>query len=403
MNVCGLAFGFFNNKVDFMTVKISIADQMVNYQNLMNSLIIEKKGMTEEKKAEKKEKIIALSKNLFLIQGNEDLKKTVKCYITEIASLKPGRKLIKALEKAKILIKVQEGDEFYTESKLTTKNSKVHLKKFSIAIFPDDSDFYNTINEMQNERSTLKPQWVSFAHELIHIFHKNSPLSIISIYTKTDILNDMDDLEEQHTIVGFNHYRFSEMPVTDPLAVLCENAFLLALNLPPRIDHASMQYKNLDSNSFKNRKIAEIYYSWLAKNLNDIRTVPEWKKNSKSILVRHLVRHPLAIQSFLDELKKKDHLIIKIINENPELLKEFRTLLNNADLLKKILTECNYQCIDNAIFKHICKFQTELAKDKEFIFNVAKSCTKDIQKLKLSKLLHPSLEADKDIQALLEF
>src|ERR1700722_18498903 len=214
-----------------MQTNLSINEQLSQYKNLMNCLIYEKPKVTQEKIEQKKAKIIRLAKEFIDIQGDEKFILKVFGYIENISSVKPGRKLIKALIKCHTQIQVEEGNEF------NCWNPLVGNEKAALVIGPEKEIIYKSINEFTQEYYSM-PLWIAFAHELIHILHHNIDAREHKRCHKVtdDILPDMDNLGEQYAITGFNH-RLYKKKTLSPIDILCENAFHLALNLPPRINH----------------------------------------------------------------------------------------------------------------------------------------------------------------------
>src|ERR1700722_10856727 len=88
-------------------------EQIAIYKNLMTSLTTEKEGVTEEIKKQRQEKTYQIAKGLLTIDGDDQFKTKIDSYLQAITSVKPGRKLIKALAKTKCNIKVKPDDQFH--------------------------------------------------------------------------------------------------------------------------------------------------------------------------------------------------------------------------------------------------------------------------------------------------
>lgn len=261
------------------------ASHITLYRSLMMKLTTEREGMSDVKKKQKQEKIYQLTKGLCSIEGDEKLAARVDAYFKEIAAVKPGRKLIKALAKTKTqhLLKIKQGDRFecgQDSNNLLPLARMIKVKECTWRV-------HHSVDKNGESCAMKSPAWISFAHELIHALHCFSdPVSYFDyLDLKSDLLPHMHNLEEQRTITGWNPFLFTkaiavknesgfslesivsfffpQATAVKTIDVLCENAFNMAIGLPVRIDHRRV----VDSEV----ALAEAphsydsYYSWLEK------------------------------------------------------------------------------------------------------------------------------------------
>ncbi len=363
-----------NHHIEKLNQQISI------YQQLTEALIYEKKELSTERKAQKKEKIYKLAKTILEIQGDSDLEKKIDGYIENISSLKAGRKLIKELAKKSDKIMIKQGTAFFC----------THL---TIQVGSNERTDYNTINSQFQKCQFQRPSWVDFAHELIHALHHSYPDKFRNYWSiRNDILPGMDDLNEQHVIAGFNPRHFSKRPTLEPIEVLSENVFLLALNLPPRIDHQKATGPKLENSSLVDPDNTNIYFSWLAKELNAINQIPIDKSDDVEYVLKFVTEYPSAIQS-LPEKFSDQAFMLRLIKIQLDFLKNFPSLCNDAGFMLKA-----------ASINSIAVFYSspELLKNKEFILKAAPFLEGDkIWQNAFFDIIDPSLRNDPEIKQVL--
>jgi hypothetical protein len=253
---------------------LNIKEKMSQYRNIMNRLIIEKDGLTKDQINIKSEKYIRLFQlkidQKFFIQGDQSFQDKILQDVKNICQLKPGRRLIKALLKCDNLSLVfSEGRHEIIQHRVPGEEKFIEVRVEKV-----DGFDYNSLSENGLNATAKQSRYVRTAHELIHALHAYTNNRVLSKSLCTDyyILKDMDNLEEQHTIIGFNQLIVSKKEALDKFDVLCENAFLLALHLPPRIDH-----QDIIQGSVQEQPSLDVYYEWLEKQLIQVQLDPNAK------------------------------------------------------------------------------------------------------------------------------
>jgi ankyrin repeat protein len=400
-------------------------DQILQYRKMLDSLIDEKPGITPERKAQKKEKICNLAKTFLTIEGDEAFKQKIQHYIEKIAELKPGRKLIKALAKnSKENTKIWSGVKTQFGCNRYTGDFNIQVDNIGVI----ENSGYKTINDKLEVRIFQFSDWIVFAHELVHAlhFHLDMNEAISASNDKGDLLDDMTDLGEQHAITGFNHHLLPSKKNLHKTDVLCENAFSLAIGLPPRIDH--LGYLNwdpsvdIDLSCFKEKNVREVYYEWLEKELNLIRSIPKDKEEDKEFILEYLKKYPLALESLPEKMKADKEFALQVVKMDWYRLELFPILWSDRDVMLEAIKRKDYNIkyvskelfadkeVMDVILETIKKrsldifhVPIELFTDKEFVLNVLK-IVKDSQKKELAIELikfrleqNPSLKNDPEI------
>lgn len=347
----------------------------------MNSLIHEKAGVTDEMVKMRQNKVIALAKDLFVVEGDQEIKDKLTSYVENIASVKPGRKLIKALVNNKLKIKIKKGEDFF----FRPDDSMVEVGN-------EENCRINTIDPTFQQKGVKHPTWIMFAHELIHLLHHHNKEYLKT--EKTDILPGMNDLEEQIAIIGYNPRKFTKSNALSAIEIICENAFYLALGLLPRIDHKRAD--NVDPVEAKHPKahVVDAYYVWLENTLNSISKIPEDKKDDKEFILKYLDDYPSAASTLSDKLKSDYDFILQLIVHHHEML---------------VLTPL---CKDKQFMMQAVQVQflapfyadSELFKDKEFILKMYEGqhyYSKPAFKKWILDKIDPSLLNDPDLKQIL--
>jgi len=281
-------------------LKINANDYIEEYTKNFNCLIIQ----TEKDRSHKINKIISnlINKNIFEINGDDAFKERIYSDIRALLQVKPGRVLFKELIKSV---------EFFSEDKSPIKiksgKKSFHSDDGIIEINSTDSEerYYNALSG-SNTVKCSRPTAITLAHELIHHLHKRErdlqelaeeyarlkqkkPICVpdfikdVEIYPNFNfkdmsvtfegfeshiIFKGLDTLEEEHTILGVNFPRFLQKKKLNKLDVLCENAFLVAFNLLPRIDHQDAANTVIDD-AQTNQPDLFSYYGWLSQKINE--------------------------------------------------------------------------------------------------------------------------------------
>lgn len=329
-------------------------EQLQIYENLMHQVVYEDKSVSEERIAEEKKLLAIIAKKIIQIEGNAQFKSALHKQIDELVTLKPGRILIRAIADHLQNIRIRPHGE------ATTFSSRYGYIEIHL-----NNTFYETLNSSSEYCTFEKPAFVLLAHELIHVLHHaiDPDGFFMCIETKKNIVNEMDNLEEQHTIAGFNPILFSQKEKIKKIDVLCENAFLIALGLPPRINHrlinAKKIYKKIqeDSDFYKDPKNS--FFPWVEKELNAIRNIP--KDKDDKFIVTFLLANPESISLNLEELMEKKDIILSLIYEDIDLIEYFPDLMKDKEFMLKAFSThpWAYQYIDE-----------ELLSDKEFVDQV---------------------------------
>lgn len=396
--------------------------EVMEYKNQMNKLIHEGKqaGLIEQKIETAKE----LSKCLFSIEGSVEFIQLFNQQIAGLCELKPGRKLIKHLSQglsSNLLYKkiiVKEGGEsfaFANEIYVDTRNEEKEGK-------------YNAFANGSYVISK-RPLMVTIAHELIHNLHnlKTSSLPFLSErvmkrHISEGVLRNMDNLEELDTILGITPtpyisddetgercIRGTDLPKVrefkKSIDVMCENAFLLALNLPPRVDHRTYNpsLPTLDKKWSENQKEKnfDFYYQWLdevmqietecrskydnvemaLKCLTHEKMLPSFFKNSVSRRLLTDIEFLIRVRKMIPDFKEFCYtiLVIQIERKHPAA---------RLELMKRLGQE-NFDDFLNA--------SSILWNNKEYVL-FALNCCKDQNSVKLIlENVDPSLKNDAEI------
>lgn len=331
--------------------------QMCIYKKLMNNLIYEKGDKSQAKLEERKDKFTNLAKSVLNIEGDAEFKNRIYGYIEQIASIKPGRKLFKALT---------EGNPKPVRVWFGNANKFCRFGH-SIEVAPEElyaKSFYLTIDEKLNYKAAHWPKWILFAHELVHFLHThwNFNENWRCTEIEADILCDTDNLEEQYTIMGMNHRLFvKKKNQLKPVDILCEDAFLLASGLPPRLDHRAYvedREHEIDLKTLSKMGIVDAYYEWLERELLAIREIPKDKINNKEFIINFLKKYPLSITTLGEEVKKDKDFAKQLITIDHTSLKGFPHLCKDKDFILELIK------INIRILPYI---SSELVEDEDFL------------------------------------
>jgi hypothetical protein len=129
------------------------------------------------------------------------------------------------------------------------------------------------------------------------------------------------------------------------LDVLCENAFLIALGLPPRVNHLAEDGEDLELNLHKVDNSVDSYCKWLEGKIRGIIEIPIEKASDKEFVINYLCRNPIAIPSLAEELRNEEDFMLELISNDPYLVREFLAkfpeLHKNNDFMLKLMTKNN--------------------------------------------------------------
>lgn len=289
-------------------LKIEPNDYVKKYSENFISLIKQKDKDRSGKIDEIMEKI--KSENIFTIDGDDKFKKETYDNIKELLQVKPGRVLIKELIKLVLFNRnIKDTDDFIIMT--NTICIKSGQKDFRHDDGPIEINLdkqlktYNAIHRSKMVTSSRQNS-IILAHELIHELHyrkknqqrmaqeyarskrlqKNPDLDLFknikclpepkfkdcSIEGCEDALKfrKLDNLEEQHTILGVNIPDFIKNQNTlDKSDILSENAFLCAFNLLPRIDHQEAAHDSIGINTPLDQESLSSYYDWLIAQITE--------------------------------------------------------------------------------------------------------------------------------------
>lgn len=307
-----------------MSFTYSFDRHMDQYKTLFNTLIHEKKGMDPNLLDQKIEKAREQAKVLFLINGSSEFKEMTSELLRKLCEVKPGRKLMKILFK--------------------------NLTEKQIIIFENDKSQYNPITNTIGFKKTPtkyyalqgnnivnaeKPLEVSLAHEIIHAMQKNCDVGVDERHEK-NTLPEMSNSHEQLTIIGFDSNYTCIKSSLDKYDLICENAFLLAWNLLPRINHDGPDDKAVcvinrcNANDGLNN-----YYKWMEETLRKITELPEDKKDDREYILDFIKRNPIAITSVPEKLKIE--VLLEAIDTNIDIMNYFPDLKSDKNFLKKAI------------------------------------------------------------------
>lgn len=373
----------------------SLEDQLALYKKLMISLTTEKPGVTEDIKKARQEKIYKIAKGLFTIEEqDEQFKKRIDSFLEDIASVKPGRKLIKALAaKANLPLKILKGE----------KNQYDNFQN-AISVKDGERSPYRSIvdlgailglgfSEVQ-QQIIAAPAWTAFAHEMVHALQipKIREQNIDTV----DILPDMDNLYEQQAITGYNPCLFAKSNNVSYEDIICENAFLMAIEMPPRIDH-----RGIEGSSRVSVYDYDFYYNWLELTLRNKKPLPE------NDILEILATHPSAAPTISSELKNNPDFMLKLCKKNHAAFFEVDSgLIKSRDFVLKGLSSIRQgdpKYIDFILSRdvYLAKLDSALQKDPEILtafgYKVTSSQT-DTDKDDLRQKFEKSME-DKNLHA----
>jgi ankyrin repeat protein len=207
-----------------MALKLVTSEAYVN--NIRNFLPEKQNSKTPVSEKSKKvfDKIINSPNFIF-----DKSDKKITDYITTLLSIRPGRTLFKRLLKAdKPLTIVLDSEE---DSCFSSKKSTVILNDSKVS-------YHVSVNPDGEKIFIPSHPFITLAHELIHALHYFEDQYVW--YTKTtskDIIDpDLDDLEEQETIIGKKEE-----------GTFCENVFLFHFGYPLRINHRGLALNGEDT------------------------------------------------------------------------------------------------------------------------------------------------------------
>lgn len=323
-------------------------DLMTNYKLVINELVHEKIDRTCEQIETKTQKAKELAKTIFEIDGNDTFKGNVKDDLNSICEVKPGRILIKALSKFIFTpIKIKQG---------TSDNFIINQNTYNVCIeFSNERTrkYYTIFDEKLSNQPfpTSKqeqcPSFVRLAHEMIHLFHYkmdekkfNKRITNISM----DVFPFMDTREEQYTIAGIDEPLLTKKINQGKLEkadIVCENSFLLALNLAPRnCHHDDVAIYNKNQAREITKDLETAYYNWLEDNLFRINNIPESNKTDKEFIKNFASKYPKALKSIDYSLKRDKEFFLDLIEYNKDAIKYLPIeLLQDKDFLISLINQ----------------------------------------------------------------
>lgn len=369
----------------------SLCSEVMHYRSLMDKLIYEKEGSQSCQIEQKIEKSKELSKNLFSIEGDEKFTQLFNEQIVELCQLKPGRKLIKYLSKS-------------SDIKIVVKNGSTSEQGGGVITIDPQLDGKYNARVADSYVLSKKPLKVTIAHELIHELHQrcnwllymsNSHSDINGIF-RNRVMGEMDDIEEQQTILGLTYRNFFDAYTVKfnpakKIDVICENAFLLALNLPPRVDHrgGESRLSPLDEKWSENQKENnfDFYYQWL----DEILVLTKYKTKKAASAVKDIIYDD--VETALKCLEHKE----KFPNFSPQISD---SLLDGEELFLKARNRIHnffntthawfassnmnvMMKLGQTNFDDFFEAAPILWADKEFVLHVL-SCCKDQNSVKLT-------------------
>ena len=247
-------------------------------------------------------------------------------------------------------------------------------------IIKNDS-FNNTINKKEEFVVSNFHPAISLAHEMVHRLHLKQGLFSEFIYDSF-CFHDMDNVEEQHTITGFNHLSLRLDKKWTKVDFICENAFRIAFGLLARVDHQSSGIEKIDLlqnaiNPIKrnapestcqegintgkidlnatllppvfNHKVdpeyLNTYFNWIHKQVGDF--IPEGPEEYADFMKKLVMKKPKDL-FFISETLQKDLTFYEFLVEN-EIFEHFKFGLNKPDLMNSddvakfiISTNCDH-------------------------------------------------------------
>lgn len=327
------------------------------FTTLLESILYEKNNNENILQA-KAEMAYNKALSMFSFEGDEEFKRVSKGRLKDLCALKPGRILIKALLKTEFIlsekkIKLIKGTEWILRS-----SGRLEESDASISCIMEGNYSYNGLHQQSNQICEA-PQFVALAHEIIHFIHEqkicedNQLISWGRIQRKEifDCLSEMDNLEEQHTISGFSHLFFQKSENLTKIDILCENTFLLALGLLPRINHRErkkidnehlVQKNCLDINPLEKNMI-NIYSEWMKTQLDSLYNVPSGKEFSFDFMLEMVKKSLSNFNQVHPDLKNYVGFITCLMRGNeshiPSLIKKLVEEFVNPVLIVKSIME----------------------------------------------------------------
>lgn len=373
-----------------------------NFITLLKSIVYEKENTCEDALRIKSETAFKRALPMFSIEGDEDFKHISIDRLKKICSLKPGRVLMKALSRTNFVIhgnkiKLTHGNKWAFE---TPRQNISCIKS-------DPHPYYNGLRMdgaqwSDTSRIYEKPDFITLAHELIHFLHfqlkfpdrSDEYQNHRAWFSHTceevfDCIGNMDDLEEQHTESGFSHLVFKNLTNLSKTDVLCENAFLFALGIPPRIDHRGYNEKTLQSKiivkplkKIVDKKIIHIYSEWMKMQLAKIYEIPSCLENDSEFIINrvmnsldnlqqvpHFKNSELFITRLLIDLKNRNQNLNIMEFTNPNLVNEnyIKRLLKFIDPVLVIKALINlHEVEDEPLSKTIMSIRTKTSFEMLF-------------------------------------
>lgn len=204
-----------------------------NYKEAFFNLITEKTDDQDLLK-EKADKAFQLALSISTFVGDEEFNALTKRRLKKICETKPGRVLIKALATSEF---VKRG------YKITfAENNEFKLDEATVLSIRKPDIQMNAIDSEGKPILVNSKAYILIAHELVHLLHVADGRSGSNPLLDEECFDLMDNLEEQHTIVGINHKSFASKKTLTKTDVLCENAFNLFIQGSPRIDHQGISH-----------------------------------------------------------------------------------------------------------------------------------------------------------------
>lgn len=209
-----------------------------NYYDTLKEKVSEKSTSSPTEKEKKStlllEKVFSLESPIISIRSdNESFKNVITEALKDIASVKPGRKLLKQLiaNQKKISIEKGEEDNFFGVQK--NGSYSIHINpELDRYYFSVDEDYYTPDEGSESLKAVYKNISASLFHELVHFSHEDrNEFGKI----KLNILKGMHDLEEQRTVAGISSADSDVNPIS-------ENGFLMAKEQPLRVDHYGIEF-----------------------------------------------------------------------------------------------------------------------------------------------------------------
>jgi hypothetical protein len=362
---------------------ISTIDHIIQYKQLTIDLAKEENLPNAEIQQLMENSYILALKNL-VIEGSEEFEKATESRIKKICKLKAGRKLFEILNNQQQKIKCVEDEIF----RYNFQSQTLHLQKKS-----KPSIYYNSFDENVVKISVKHKKYILMAHELIHAIHMQCSEPDLNC------IKNMSDLEEQHTILGFNHKTFQKKISLEELDVLCENTFHLAINRPPRVDRQGGEHIEMPSNYLYNGSPStEHYFKWIEKEIISISSI-NVNSNDRDFAIEYLKMHPNSFSAISEELKQDASFLAeysKIIGFG-DLFRIYPESKNNKIFMMNFLKQNSFD------FSVIFKLPKELFDDKEFVLYSINNLDRGLKFFFHSKISE-TLKLDSDIiQALSKF